>query len=233
MDEKIRIQKYLSDKGIMSRRAAEKALLEGRILVNGAPAQTGQKIDPVSDAVSCDGVPVRNEAGKAYLILNKPRGYVTTLSDEKGRKCVAELLADVGRLDLNSEGLLFCTNDGELTNRLMHPRYNVRKTYHIWIKGGVSAEQLERLNSPQTVNGVEYLPPECRLLTEKENHTVLRMILSEGKNREIRNICEHLGLPVIRLKRVAEGKLRLGELPVGKWRYLTGAEMKYIKEMTE
>ena len=226
-----RLQKLLSARGVLSRRAAEQAIREGRVTVNGAAAQLGQKADPDRDEIAVDGVRL-NEPPKErmYLMLNKPRGYVTTLSDEQGRKTAAELVADcgrrvwpVGRLDLNSEGLLLFTDDGELTHRLLHPSHEVEKEYHVWVTGDV-AEALPLLRRPMTLDGVRLRPAGVRLLNRGEGSARLSIVIHEGKYRQVRRMCAQAGLTVVRLRRVREGDLTLGDLKSGQWRYLTEEE---------
>ena len=170
-------------------------------------------------------------------MLNKPRGYVTTLSDDKSRKCVAELVEDIdtrvypiGRLDMDSEGLLLFTNDGELANKLMHPRHRIPKIYHVRVKGEITGEQLKKLSSPMIIDDYEILPVACEIITRKENHTVIRMELYEGRNRQIRKMCEQTELEITRLQRVAIGSIKLGDLAPGKWRHLTKTQVEYLKK---
>ncbi len=231
-----RIQKYISECGIMSRRAAEREIELGNVRVNGEIALIGQKIDPSRDVVTYKGKRVRAaKVHKTYVMLNKPRGYVTTMSDEKGRKCVRELLSDVdsrvypiGRLDMNSEGLLLCTDDGELTNLLTHPRHEILKTYLVRVRGAVDKNVIKLLSSPMEIDGYTIKPVPVVKLRENENSSLLKMELSEGRNRQIRKMCEKCGLDVLSLKRVSEGELMLGDLPSGKWRYLTREEIRYL-----
>ena len=210
-------------------------ILEGRVRVNGVPARLGDTADPREDTVEVDGVPLPPAPRKRYLLLNKPRGYVTTLSDEQGRKTVWELVADcgervypVGRLDLNSEGLLILTNDGAFADRLMHPRHEVKKTYRVFVTGyRDGADAL--LRRPITLDGTRIRPPEVRLLSVKDGAASLEVVIHEGKNRQIRRMCEAAGLRVTRLRRISEGPLSLGDLPVGAWRDLTEEEVAALK----
>lgn len=222
-----RLQKILSARGVASRRAAEKMIEEGRVSVNGAVALLGQSADPDMDEILLDGKPLPTGSEDVYIILHKPRGYVTTLSDEKDRKNVAQLVADcgirvypVGRLDLDSEGLLLLTNDGEFANRLMHPKHEVEKSYLTWVEG-YSEAALERLKRPITLDGYTIRSPKVRLVKPG----LLEITIHEGRNRQVRRMCEAAGMHVTRLKRVREGALRLGDLPLGKWRYLTQEEV--------
>ena len=236
--EEIRIQKYLSDCGVCSRRAAENAILEGRVKVNGENAKIGMKIDPSRDKVYYNGRAVTKKRGahNVYVMLNKPEGYVTTLSDEKGRKTVAELVGGVGvriypvgRLDMYSEGLLLLTNDGELTNRLTHPKHSVPKVYLVTVIGMIGREKVEELSGEMEIDGYRIKPVECQVDKYNESTTVLRMTLYEGRNRQIRKMCEKVGITVKRLKRVSLGDIQL-DVPKGKWRYLTKEEVDYLKK---
>lgn len=225
-----RLQKILSAAGVCSRRAAEEYILAGRVAVNGAAAQLGDKADPDRDTVTVDGVPVMKAEKTVWLMLNKPRGYVTTLSDEKGRKTAAGLAADcgvrvwpVGRLDLDSEGLLLFTSDGEGTNRLLHPGHEVEKEYRVTVKGDVDAA-LPILTGSIEMDGEPLAPAKVKVLRPG----VLSVIIHQGKNRQVRRMCAMAGLTVKRLQRVREGDLRLGDLPKGKWRWLTEEEVKRL-----
>lgn len=223
----------------MSRRAAESEIAAGNVKVNGETAEIGQKIDPAADRVEYKGkvIKARRGTNRKYLMLNKPRGYVTTLSDEKGRKCVTELLTGVGarvypvgRLDYNSEGLLLFTDDGELANALTHPSHSIPKYYHVRVRGEVSKAKLAELAGVDEIDGYKILPVGCTLISKSETSSVIEMELFEGRNRQIRKMCESVGLEVARLKRVAVGKLELGELKKGEWRYLDKEEVDYLKK---
>ena len=226
-----RLQKVLSARGVASRRAAENYLAAGRITVNGRVARVGDKADPERDEIRVDGRPLSARLSRrTYLMLNKPRGYVTTLSDERGRKTVAELVAGcgarvwpVGRLDLDSEGLLILTDDGDLTQRLLHPSHEVEKEYRVWVTGDVAAA-LPVLRGPMELDGVPLHPARVRPVGEG----VLSVVIHEGRNRQVRRMCAAAGLKVRRLKRVREGALRLGTLPPGKWRRLTAEELRLL-----
>ena len=237
MDE-IRLQKFFTDSGVLSRRAAEAEIRAGRVLVNGVPAEIGQKIDPEHDTVEYRGkvIPYSPAAPRHYILLNKPRGFVTTLSDEKGRRTVADLVSDVGvrlypvgRLDMDSDGLLLLTDDGALTERLTHPRHEIAKHYRVTVKGAVSPQQLERLNAPFLLDGYRTLPARVTLMERGKSDTVLGVELHEGRNRQIRKMCAEAGLDILRLTRVAIGKIALGDLPLGKHRPLTDDEVAYLK----
>ena len=231
----VRLQKFLSDAGVMSRRSAEREIEAGTVTVNGERAELGQKVDPRKDEVRFAGKRIYlpdSAEKKVYLLLNKPRGYVTTMKDEMDRKCVASLVADagcrvypVGRLDRVSEGMLILTNDGEFTNYMTHPSHEIPKIYHVRIGCAVTEEQVERLSGPMELDGYEIRPVVVKVLDCTDEHTTLEMELREGRNRQIRKMCEQVGLPVIRLKRIAIGEVTLGSLPVGKWRYLTEEEL--------
>ena len=233
---KERLQKILSAAGVCSRRAAEGYLTAGRITVNGETAQLGQQADPETDDIRVDGVPLGREPEAVYLMLNKPRGYVTTVSDEQGRKTVMDLLTGihtrvypVGRLDRDSEGLLLLTNDGALTHRLLHPSHEVSKEYHVTVSGPVeyAAENLRRIRD---VAGMPIQPAEVRQLRRSGDRAELSVIIHEGRNRQIRRMCARCGLEVLRLQRVREHCLELGKLPMGQWRYLTAEEIAALKE---
>ena len=238
--EKIRLQKFFTDCGVLSRRAAEEEIRAGRVLVNGAVAEIGQKIDPACDVVTFRGKPLRPQSTqKHYILLNKPRGIVTTLSDEKGRTTVAALVADlgvrvypVGRLDMDSDGLLLLTDDGALTERLTHPRHEIPKLYRVTVRGSVSPTQLQRLNAPFLLDGYRTLPAKVRIFTQKERETVLEIELFEGRNRQIRRMCEQVELHITRLTRIAIGSLTLGDIPEGRYRHLTPDEIEYLKGST-
>lgn len=230
-----RLQKLLSAAGICSRRAAEGYITAGRVTVNGEMAELGRRADPERDDVRVDGRPLAAKAELVYLLLNKPRGYVTTLSDEKGRRTVAELVAGcgvrvypVGRLDLDSEGLLLLTNDGELTQRLLHPSHQVSKTYHVSVFGPV-AGAAERLSAMTDLEGERISPAQVEVLRQTGRTAELSITIHEGKNRQIRRMCAACGLTVKRLRRVREHTLELGDLPPGKWRYLTPEETAALK----
>lgn len=240
MEKELRIQKYLSDCGVLSRRAAERAIEEGQITVNGERATLGQKIDPRTDRVQYRGRVVKKARSEryTYLMLHKPKGYVTTLSDEMGRRCVAELVADVdarvypvGRLDRNSEGLLLFTNDGELANALTHPSsHSLPKIYQVRVSPRVTRPQLRALGESMEIDGYRIRPVQTTLLSQAEESSLLQMVLYEGRNRQIRKMCEQVGLTVLRLKRVAIGDLELEDLKKGTWRYLGYEEVRYLKE---
>ena len=228
-----RIQKILSSRGVASRRAAEEMIRAGRITCNGQVCSLGQSADPDIDEILVDGKPLPSVGEKVYIMLHKPRGYVTTLSDEKGRPDAASLVScgqrvyPVGRLDMDSEGLLLFTNDGEFANRLMHPSHEVKKVYEVCVTG-FTKEGLRVLQEPVELDGYLIRRPGVRILKEQGSKAVLEVTIHEGRNRQVRRMCDHAGMQVNRLKRVAEGKLKLGKLPLGKWRYLTPEEIEEI-----
>lgn len=226
-----RLQKILSARGVASRRAAEEMIKDGRVTVNGVPAALGQTADPQVDQILVDGKLLPDPQGNVYILLHKPRGFVTTLSDEKGRPDVAQLVADcgvrvypVGRLDYDSEGLLLLTNDGAFAQRLMHPKHEVDKTYEAWVTGhhpGCPA----LLRRSIELDGYRIRQPEVKLLWEDGQKAKYLITIHEGRNRQVRRMCSAAGMQVTRLRRIGEGKLRLGDLPKGKWRYLTEEEI--------
>lgn len=237
----IRLQKFISDSGLMSRRAAEEEIKLGHVTVNGHPAELGMKIDPRSDIVTYRGKRIAYERREyTYIMMNKPRGYLSSTSDDRGRKCVTDLvdgvdarLYPVGRLDLISEGMLLLTDDGELKNKLTHPRYSLPKVYRVKVSGEVSERQYEILTSPLVIDGYEITPVSVTVGESDESGTVLKMTLTEGRNRQIRKMCEAADLKVKRLSRVSIGNLKLNNLPVGKWRYLTAEEVEYLYKATK
>ena len=239
--EKIRLQKYMADAGIMSRRAAEEEIKNGNVSINGHVASLGAKIDPRNDVISYRGKRIRYEKKEyTYIMMNKPRGYLCSTTDDRGRKCVTDLLDGVearvypvGRLDLVSEGILLLTDDGELKNRLTHPKHTIGKVYRVKVAGKVSDEQMEILSSPLVIDDYKIQPVTVTISGEDEGGTVLKMTLFEGRNRQIRKMCEAAGLTVKRLSRISIGNLKLDGLPVGKWRYLEQHEIDYLYKATK
>lgn len=232
---KERLQKILSSRGLCSRRKAEEWITAGRVTVNGAVAALGDAADPETDEIRVDGTLIPSMQAYVYIMLNKPRGFVTTLSDEKGRPNAAELVADcgvrvypVGRLDMDSEGLLLFTNDGEFANILMHPKHEVEKTYDIWVTG-YNPGCFKRLGEPMELNGYRLKKPKLKLMKTEGSNARIQITIHEGRNRQVRRMCEIAGMHVTRLRRIREGSLRLGELPKGKWRYLTPEEIAQLK----
>ena len=227
-----RLQKILSAAGLCSRRQAEAWLQAGRVTVNGVPAALGDRADRDRDLIAVDGKPLTAVPEKIYLLLHKPRGYVTTLSDERGRPTAAALTADcgarvypVGRLDMDSEGLLLMTNDGDFAQRMAHPRHRREKEYHVTVSGSLPGcdRRLEALTALE--DGTPIAPAQVRVLRRNGETWVLSVTIRQGLNRQIRRMCAQAGLTVRRLRRVREGSLLLGDLPPGKWRSLTAAEV--------
>ena len=238
--KKIRLQKFISDAGIMSRRAAEKSIELGHFSVNGHPATIGCSIDPAKDAVTYKGRKISSRTKEyTYIMLNKPRGYLSSTSDDRGRKCVTELLNGVearvypvGRLDLISEGLLLLTDDGELKNHLTHPSHSLPKVYRVKVDSDVSDAQLDILNSELVIDGYKIKPAEVKIASSDCTGTVLKITLIEGRNRQIRKMCDQAGLTVKRLNRISIGNLKLEGLTSGSWRYLRDNEVEYLKKAT-
>lgn len=233
---KQRLQKVLSASGTASRRASEELIKSGRVAVNGITASLGDSADLETDTVTVDGVKISLPTGHTYIVLNKPKGYVTTMSDENGRKCVKDLVSDVGanvypvgRLDMYSEGLLIMTDDGELANRLMHPSCEVNKTYYVWIEGQCDKEKIAVLSSPLDIDGYIIKPADVKVISKTESYTLLSITIHEGRNRQIRKMCSIAGLKLTRLRRVTEGGLSLGDLKPGKWRHLTEEELQELQ----
>ena len=230
-----RLQKILSARGICSRRKAEELIQAGRVTCNGKVAVLGDTAEPDTDEIKVDGVLIPSASEYVYIMLNKPRGYVTTLSDEKGRPNAAQLVDcgvrvyPVGRLDMDSEGLLLFTNDGEFANTLMHPKHEVDKTYRVLVDG-YTEENMERLRKPIELDGYMIRKPEVKLLrTREKGQAQLLVTIHEGRNRQVRRMCAAAGMNVLRLQRIGEGKLKLGDLPLGKWRHLTPEELRFLK----
>ncbi len=234
-DNKIRLQKFLSEAGVASRRKAEEMIKNGSVKVNGRIAQIGDSVDPKKDAVTVKGKKVLKQSNMRYILLNKPRGYVTTTDDELGRKCVLELVKDVkeriypvGRLDRVSEGALIMTNDGAFANAMMHPSKHVPKTYRVTVRPEPSSEQIDILSSGVEIEGRMTAPADVYVVSKEEGRAVLEIVLYEGRNRQIRRMCEALNLEVARLRRIAVGSVKLGMLPVGQWRDLTPQEIESL-----
>ncbi len=232
-DNKIRLQKFLSEAGVASRRKAEEMIRGGMVKVNGAVAQIGDSVDPKRDTVTVRGKKVRKENNLRYILLNKPRGYVTTTDDDLGRKCVLELVRDVkeriypvGRLDRVSEGALILTNDGAFANAMMHPSRHVPKTYRVTVRPGITSEQADILATGVELDGRMTAPAEVRIISKEEDRAVVEIVLYEGRNRQIRRMCEAVSLEVARLRRIAIGSVKLGMLQTGEWRDLTPAEVE-------
>ena len=232
-----RLQKILSDRGVCSRRKAEEYITAGRVTVNGIAAQLGDSADPDVDLILLDGNELPSKSEYVYIMLHKPRGYVTTLSDEKGRKNAAQLVADcgtrvypIGRLDMDSEGLLLFTNDGEFANLLMHPKHEVNKAYEVTVTD-FAPEKLEKLSQPVTLDGYTIRKPEVKLLrTLSGSRALLSVTIHEGRNRQVRRMCDLAGMHVTRLVRISEGTLKLGSLKSGTWRHLTAQEVAQLRK---
>lgn len=237
---KERLQKLISSAGLASRRAAEELIKQGRVKVNGETASLGMSADPELDDIRVNGNRLRISGTRVYIMLNKPRGYVTTLSDEKGRKTVAELvkgagrrLYPVGRLDLNSEGLLIMTDDGEAANALMHPSHEVGKTYRVTVSGREPEAAVRELEALREVDGEPIRPAQVSFAGETgEGKYMLDVTIHEGRNRQVRKMCAAAGLEVRRLVRIAEGELSLGGLQTGKWRHLTSEELDWLLKLS-
>lgn len=235
---KERLQKIISGAGITSRRASEALISSGRVCVNGEVATLGMSADLEVDEVTVDGVALSAPEERMYIMLNKPRGFVTTLSDEKGRRDVSDLVRDagrrlypVGRLDMYSEGLLIMTDDGEIANVLMHPSHNVKKTYRVVVRGDNIAKSVEFLRKPMDIDGREINPAGCEIVSSEYGKTVLDITISEGRNRQVRKMCDQAQLSVLKLTRISEGDLKLGDLKSGSWRKLTPAELRYLRSL--
>lgn len=235
--EKVRIQKMIADSGFCSRRKAEELMSKGRVKLNGHPVKLGDKCG-FKDIITIDGERIYMPRKKnfIYIMMNKPRGYVTTVSDELDRRCVMDLLEDVeervypvGRLDRNSEGLLLFTNDGEFANNIMHPSKHIAKTYRVTVRPDISDEQLVQLSEGVEINGKKTLPATVIVKEKQPGRVVLLITIKEGRNRQIRKMCEAVGLEVARLRRISVGPLRLGMLKPGTWRELTADELRAIR----
>ncbi|MBE6757818.1 MAG: rRNA pseudouridine synthase [Ruminococcaceae bacterium] len=234
-----RLQKIIAERGVASRRKAEELIARGKVKVNGHVASLGDKADPRRDVILVGGKRLAAAETATYILLNKPRGYVTTMSDELGRKCVAELVANagvrvypVGRLDRDSEGMLLLTNDGDFANAIMHPSTHVPKRYRVTVRGVADDAALQSFRDGIVLDGRRTLPADVSVVSEEPERTVLEVVLYEGRNRQIRRMCETLQLQVIRLRRTTIGSVKLGMLPVGKWRYLTPKEVKALVQAT-
>lgn len=239
-NEKLRLQKYIADCGICSRRSAELLIEAGRVTVNGRLARIGDSVIPNKDYIKLDNVVLSKKTEKKkYYMLYKPRGFITTLNDELGRKCVSDLLRSipsrvypVGRLDRESEGLLLLTDDGELANKLTQPKSHVAKVYRVTVEGSVAGDKIEKIRAGMELeDGYVTAPAKVEVKSVKEDRTVLTITLFEGKNRQIRRMCEILELPVILLKREKLGNISLGTLRPGQIRELKDNEIEYLKSL--
>ncbi|MBQ8860923.1 MAG: rRNA pseudouridine synthase [Ruminococcus sp.] len=235
--ELVRLQKMLADCGVDSRRKCEELIRRGNVKVNGKVAVIGDKVDPYSDKVYVKGKRVTAAAKPKYryIMLNKPRGYVTTMNDERGRKCIKELIEDIeervypiGRLDKDSEGMLLLTNDGDFANHIMHPKKHINKVYRVTVRPAITEEMVEKLQTGIVLDGRKTAPAQVRVVTKQEGRVVLEIVIREGRNRQIRRMCESLGLEVARLKRVAVGTVKLGGLKQGMYRDLSADEVKRL-----
>lgn len=233
----VRLQKMLADCGVASRRKSEELIEQGRVRVNGKVAKIGDKVDPYNDKVYVGSKRVTANAKTPYryIMLNKPRGYLTTMSDDRGRKCVADLVKDieeriypVGRLDKDSEGMLLMTNDGEFANHIMHPKKHVNKVYRVTVRPTITDEQINKLSNGIVIDGRKTAPAQVRVVKKEEGRAVLEIVIREGRNRQIRKMCESVSLEVARLKRTAVGSVKLGGLKVGDYRDLTADEVKKL-----
>ena len=231
----VRLQKFLAESGVASRRKSEELIDQGKVKVNGRVAMIGDKIDPKKDTVTVSGKKIVKTKTFTYIVLHKPRGFITTMSDEKDRKCVAELIKDVdgrvypvGRLDKDSEGMLLFTNDGAFANAMTHPTKHVPKTYRVTVRPSISEEQITALTQGVIIEDRKTAPAEVRVVTKEEGRVVLEIILYEGRNRQIRKMCEEVGLEVARLKRTQIGSIKLGMLKQGSWRHLTEDEVRKL-----
>ena len=238
--EEIRLQKYLAMCNVASRRSAEEMILQGRVSVNGAKCTTlGTKVTE-NDTVCVDGTKVTLETKKYYIMLNKPTGYMTTVSDEQGRATVMELVSDiskrlypVGRLDCNTEGLLLLSNDGDFTYKVTHPKHKLEKTYEVFVSGNAEKNAIKKLEQGVWIDGKKTAPAIVDIVDYGKNSAVLSITIHEGRNRQVRKMCASVGFKVMGLKRVSEGGLTLGNLPLGRWRHLTEAEVERILKNTQ
>ena len=235
MNEEMRLQKYLAQCGVASRRACEKLIEEGRVSVNGAVVNVlGSKVLP-GDTVMVDGVLVKGETKKVYIMLNKPEGYVTTVSDEQGRSTVMELISDihqrvypVGRLDCNTEGLLLMSNDGDFTLKVTHPSHKLDKVYQAVVSGVPNHFDIQKLERGVYIDGRKTAPAKAQIISAEGNRALVELTIHEGRNRQVRKMFDAIGYPVVHLRRVAVGNIVLGNLPLGKWRHLNPNEVKYL-----
>ncbi|MBZ4646830.1 MAG: rRNA synthase [Petroclostridium sp.] len=239
-DNVMRLQKFIALSGFASRRKAEEIILEGRVKVNNQIIQTlGEKINIKTDIVEIDGKRIEISANHIYIMLNKPVGYVTTVSDQFNRPTVMDLIKNdikmrlypVGRLDYDTEGLLLLTNDGELTYKLTHPKHNIEKVYIATVKGIPAKDELQRFREGLYIDDYLTAPAKIEIIKIMKGSCELKIVIHEGKNRQVRKMCEKIGHPVIKLKRIAIGNLHLGNLPLGKWRHLKDVEVNFLKKI--
>ena len=235
----VRLQKFLAESGVASRRKSEELIELGKVKVNGRVASIGDKIDPKKDTVTVSGKKIVKTKTFTYIVLHKPRGFITTMNDEMDRKCVAELIKDVpgrvypvGRLDRDSEGMLLFTNDGAFANAMTHPTKHVPKTYRVTVRPSITEDQITALTQGVIIDDRKTAPAEVHVVTKEEGRVVLEIILYEGRNRQIRKMCEQVNLKITRLKRVAVGDLTIGMLKPGQWKYMNYNEISILKNMS-
>lgn len=235
----VRLQKFMADCGVASRRKSEQLIENGAVKINGKPARIGDKVNPDVDKVYVHNkrIVMKKKGGKRYIMLHKPRGYITTMKDEMGRKCVAELVKNIpervypiGRLDKDSEGLLLFTNDGDFANTVMHPKKQINKVYHVTVRPDMTDEQADKLSKGVVIDGRKTAPCEVRIMSRQEDRANVEMVLHEGRNREIRKMCETVELEVVRLKRIAIGSVKMGGLKRGQWRDLSFDEVRKLSQ---
>lgn len=238
-DNTLRLQKYMALSGVASRRKSEELIAAGKVRINGKVAKLGDKVNPKTDKVTLSGKRLVKEKKSVYIMLNKPRGYITTMSDERDRKCVASLVGDikeriypVGRLDRDSEGLLLLTNDGEFANALTHPSMHIPKTYRVTIRPEITKEQETTFRNGIEIDGRMTAPADIKVISAEENRTVVEVVLYEGRNRQIRKMFESMNIEVARLKRIKLGKLKLGSLKPGAYRELSAEEVELLMELS-
>ncbi len=234
-NENLRVQKYISECGAASRRKAEELIIQKKVTINGKHAEIGDRVNPKTDIVTVNGIKITNRNRLRYIMLHKPRGFVTTMSDELGRRCVAKLVEDVeervypvGRLDKDSEGLLLMTNDGEFHNSITHPKSQISKTYRVTVRPRVTDDQMTAMLVGLGIGEAKTTHNSVRILRQEQDKSILEIVLYEGRNRQIRKLCESVNLEVARLKRIAEGYVKLGMLPQGKWRDLNKEELESL-----
>jgi 23S rRNA pseudouridine2605 synthase len=235
-EEFVRLQKFMADNGVASRRKSEELIASGKVKVNGVVASIGDKVNPKKDKITVSGKRIAVDNELVYIMLHKPRGFITTMNDEHDRNCVAQLVSDVGkriypigRLDRESEGLLLLTNDGELANAITHPKKHVPKTYRVTVRPSITESQITALSTGIEIDGRVTMPSEVHILEKQEGRVVISITIYEGRNRQIRKMCEALSLEVARLKRISVGPVKLGMLPQGKYRHLTDDEVRKLK----
>lgn len=238
MGEIVRLQKYIAMSGTASRRAAEVMIEEGRVSVNGSVVrELGTKVEIGADSVTVDGKKIKPEVKKYYIMMNKPVGYVTTVNDQFDRPTVIDLIGEeitarvfpVGRLDFDTEGLLLLTNDGDFTYEVTHPKFHMDKTYVVTLKGGISVKGLNQLRRGVVIEDYKTSPAEIEMLSAEKGVTVIKITIHEGRNRQVRKMMEAVGCKVSGLKRISIGDVELGNLPLGRWRYLTSHEINRLK----